>query len=94
MVIAVLICILCFTIGMLVVKFLLPPIPGLRQELMFDLASIRKRYARGIRIACNGNASAERLAEILQPFRPGATPITVRYANERLGGNFPIEITR
>jgi membrane protease YdiL (CAAX protease family) len=40
MVIAVLICILCFTIGMLVVKFLLPPIPGLRQELMFDLASI------------------------------------------------------
>jgi DNA polymerase-3 subunit alpha len=65
---------------------------GLRviAENVFDLASIRKRYARGIRIACNGNASAERLAEILQPFRPGATPITVRYANERLGGELEL----
>ena len=49
---------------------------GLRiiAENVFDLAAIRKRYAKGIRIACNGNASADRLAEILQPFRPGNTP--------------------
>ena len=46
---------------------------GLRiiAENVFDLAAVRKRWAKGIRIACNGNASADRLAEILQPFRPG-----------------------
>jgi len=65
---------------------------GLRviAENVFDLAAIRKRYAKGIRIACNGNASAERLAEILQPFRPGTTPITVRYTNERIGGELEL----
>ena len=56
-------------------------------ENVYDLAGVRKRWAKGIRLACNGNASADRLAEILQPFRPGATRITVRYANDRIGGD-------
>jgi DNA polymerase-3 subunit alpha len=65
---------------------------GLRviADNVFDLATIRKRFAKGIRIACNGNASADRLAEILQPFRPGSTPITVRYANERIRGELEL----
>jgi DNA polymerase-3 subunit alpha len=65
---------------------------GLRviAESVFDLAAIRKRFAKGIRIACNGNASADRLAEILQPFRPGTTPVTVRYVNERIGGELEL----
>jgi DNA polymerase-3 subunit alpha len=65
---------------------------GLRiiADNVFDLATIRKRFAKGIRIACNGNASADRLAEILQPYRPGSTPVTVRYANERIGGELEL----
>jgi DNA polymerase III subunit alpha len=61
---------------------------GLRiiAESVFDLAAVRQRWAKGLRIACNGNASAERLAEILAPFRPGKLSITVRYINERIGG--------
>jgi DNA polymerase-3 subunit alpha len=61
---------------------------GLRiiAEDIFDLAGVRKRWARGLRIACNGNASADRLEEILSPFRPGRLPVTIRYANERVGG--------
>jgi DNA polymerase III subunit alpha len=61
---------------------------GLRviAESVLDLAAVRKRWARGLRLACNGNASADRLAEILQPFRPGSLPITVRYVNDRLRG--------
>ncbi len=59
-------------------------------ENVYDLAAIRKRWAKGIRLACNGNASADRLAEILQPFRPGATPITVRYVNDRIGGDIEL----
>ncbi|MGE5170979.1 MAG: hypothetical protein ACM3JC_11500, partial [Rudaea sp.] len=36
------------------------------------------------------NASADRLAEILAPFRPGTLPITVRYANDRIGGEIEL----
>jgi DNA polymerase-3 subunit alpha len=54
---------------------------------VFDLAALRKRFARRLRIACNGNASADRLEEILAPFRPGSLPVTVRYWNDRLGGD-------
>jgi DNA polymerase III subunit alpha len=62
---------------------------GLRviAESVFDLAAVRKRWAKGLRLAFNGNASADRLAEILQPFRPGSVPVTVRYANDRIGGD-------
>jgi DNA polymerase III subunit alpha len=65
---------------------------GLRviADNVFDLGTIRRQRAKGIRIACNGNASADRLAEILQPFRPGNTPITVRYVNERVGGELEL----
>jgi DNA polymerase-3 subunit alpha len=61
---------------------------GLRviAENIFDLATIRKRHAKGLKLACNGNASAAMLAEILQPFRPGDKPITVCYRSDRVGG--------
>ena len=61
---------------------------GLRviAENIYDLATIRKRHARGLRLACNGNASVATLAEILQPFRPGDKPITVCYRSDRVGG--------
>jgi len=61
---------------------------GLRviAENIYDLATIRKRHARGLKLACNGNASAAALAEILQPFRPGDKPVTVSYRNERIAG--------
>ena len=55
-------------------------------ETIYDLATIRKRYAKGLRLACNGNASAHRLADILGPFRPGEKPVTIVYRNERIGG--------
>jgi DNA polymerase-3 subunit alpha len=63
-------------------------VQGLRviAENIFDLASIRRKHAKGLKIACNGNASAARLAEILQPFRPGDKPIVVAYRHDRVGG--------
>jgi DNA polymerase-3 subunit alpha len=65
---------------------------GLRviAENVFDLGTLRRQRAKGIRIACNGNASADRLAEILDPFRPGSTPITVHYVNDRVGGDLEL----
>jgi DNA polymerase-3 subunit alpha len=56
-------------------------------ENVLDLAAVRRRYARGVRIACNGNASAERLEEILAPHRPGEKAITIAYRNARIGGD-------
>ena len=64
-------------------------VQGLRiiGESVYDLAAVRKRWAKGLRIACNGNASADRLEEILQPFRPGEKPVTIRYVNDRIAGD-------
>ena len=59
-------------------------------ESATDLATIRRERAKGIRIACNGNASADRLAEILQPFRNGRTPVRVRYWNDRVDGELEL----
>ncbi|HTP98872.1 MAG TPA: DNA polymerase III subunit alpha [Casimicrobiaceae bacterium] len=61
---------------------------GLRviAENVYDLATVRRTRAKGLRIACNGNASAAALAEILAPYRPGDKPITVSYRNDRFGG--------
>jgi len=62
---------------------------GLRiiAENVYDLAAVRRKFAKGLKLACNGNASAAKLAEILQPFRPGDKPVTVSYRNERIGGD-------
>jgi len=55
-------------------------------ETIYDLAAVRKHFAKGIKLACNGNASAHRLADILGPFRPGEKPVTIEYRNDRVGG--------
>jgi DNA polymerase-3 subunit alpha len=55
-------------------------------EALYDLGAFRKRWAKGLKLACNGNASADRLAEILRPFKSGDKPITVAYRNARVGG--------
>ena len=63
-------------------------VQGLRviAENVYDLGAVRKRWSRGLRLAFNGNASADMLEQILKPFRPGDKPITIAYRNERVGG--------
>ncbi|HEV2218944.1 MAG TPA: OB-fold nucleic acid binding domain-containing protein, partial [Casimicrobiaceae bacterium] len=56
-------------------------------EAVYDLCAARRRWAKGLHIACNGNAAAGRLEEILQPFRPGEKPVTVRYASDHIAGD-------
>ncbi len=61
---------------------------GLRvvAEHVYDLATIRRQRARALRISCNGGANAQRLFELLTPFRNGECPIIVEYRNHGLGG--------
>ncbi len=65
---------------------------GLRvvAENVYDLATIRKRLAKGLRLSCNGGADAARLAELLSPFANGTCPIVVEYRNRSMGGELEL----
>jgi DNA polymerase-3 subunit alpha len=67
-------------------------VQGLRivAEAVYDLAAVRKRFAKGLRLACNGGADAQRLAELIAPYRPGECPIVVEYRNRGVGGEIEL----
>ena len=46
---------------------------------VFDLQTARNRYARGLRITCNGSSSGMKLKEVLQPYCSGKCPVQVVY---------------
>lgn len=59
---------------------------GLRvtADAVWDQAAARDRFARGVRIVCNGGASGPKLRELLGPYRRsgnGGCPVCVVYAN-------------
>ena len=54
---------------------------SLRLEALnvLDLNEARNRYARGIRLTCNGQSSGTKLKELLAPHRQGQCPVAVEY---------------
>jgi len=48
-------------------------------EAVFDLQTARNRYARGLRITCNGTSSGMKLKEVLSPYRSGRCPVQLVY---------------
>jgi DNA polymerase-3 subunit alpha len=56
---------------------------GLRvvAEKLMDLRAARERFARQLRLSMNGEASAARLRQLLEPYRNGTCPVAVRYVN-------------
>jgi DNA polymerase-3 subunit alpha len=56
---------------------------GVRIEAVniLDLQEARTRFARGVRLVCNGSSSGGRLREVLAPYRGGTCPVTVVYTN-------------
>jgi DNA polymerase-3 subunit alpha len=46
---------------------------------ILDLNEARNRYARGIRLTCNGQSSGSRLKELLGPHRQGSCPVAIDY---------------
>lgn len=52
-------------------------------ERIYDLAGARTRFAQGLRLACNGQSSGRKLAELLAPYRAqeGGCPVWVEYHN-------------
>ena len=62
---------------------------GLRiaAENVYDLAEVRKRWAKRLKLSINGNADAGRLEDVLKPFRGDGVPVTVYFDNGRYGGD-------
>ena len=48
-------------------------------EKVFDFPTARNRYARGLRIVCNGDSSGGKLREVLEPYRTGKCPVQIVY---------------
>jgi DNA polymerase-3 subunit alpha len=51
-------------------------------ENLYDLQNARNRFARGIRITCNGTSSGQKLKEVLAPYRSGTCPVQIVYYNK------------
>jgi DNA polymerase-3 subunit alpha len=62
---------------------------GLRvvADSILDLAEVRKRWAKRLRLSFNGNADAGVLEDMLKPFRGDGVPVTAHFADGRLGGD-------
>jgi DNA polymerase-3 subunit alpha len=50
-------------------------------EKIYDLTAARNRFARGVRLTCNGQSSAQKLRELLAPYRNGPCPVSIVYHN-------------
>jgi len=65
---------------------------GLRvvADQLLDLAAVRTRFARELRISCNGGSDANRLFALLKPYVNGATSVTVVYQGAAARGELEL----
>ena len=62
-------------------------------ESLHDLAGARRKWARSLKIACNGSSSTEHLLALLTPFRSsatGAAAIILNYQNRSSSGDIEL----
>ena len=67
-------------------------VQGLRiiADAVYDLAGARRKWARALRLSCNGSSSAQRLFDLIEPFRRGHCPVTINYSNQASGGDIEL----
>ena len=65
---------------------------GLRvvAEQLLDLATVRARFARELRLSCNGGSDAQRLSRLLQPNVKGNTAVTIVYQGSAARGELEL----
>jgi DNA polymerase III subunit alpha len=59
-------------------------------DAFYDLPAARRKFARGLKLCCNGSASGARLLELLQPYKSGPCPIVIDYRNRDAGGEIEL----
>ncbi|WP_333840353.1 DNA polymerase III subunit alpha [Pelomicrobium sp.] len=53
----------------------------LTAEKLMSLSEARGRYAKAVRLVCNGASDPIKLRELLEPYRHGTCPVVVHYVN-------------
>ena len=51
-------------------------------EALYDLEKAREKYARALKITCNGQSSGEKLRALLTPHLKGPCPVEIEYYNK------------
>ncbi len=59
-------------------------------EKIHDLAGVRARFGRSLKLSMNGAADAGRLKRILEPYRNGSLPVCVVYTNGAAEAEFDL----
>ena len=59
-------------------------------EKIHDLAGVRARFGRGLRLSMNGQADAKRLMKMLEPYRNGSLRVSVAYINDNAEAEFDL----
>jgi len=50
-------------------------------ERVYDLAAARAKFARMLKLKCNGGSNGTRLRELLAPYKSGGCPVSIHYTN-------------
>ncbi len=59
-------------------------------EKIFGIVDLRRAYAGTLRVSMNGQASTQKLLELLGPYRNGSCPVVVEYDNGRARCELPM----
>jgi DNA polymerase-3 subunit alpha len=54
---------------------------SIRAVNVLEFAEARNRFARGVKLTCNGASSGGKLRDLLAPYRSGRCPVSVVYSN-------------
>ncbi len=50
-------------------------------ERIYDLSGARAKFARMLKLRCNGGSNGSRLREVLAPYKAGGCPVSIHYSN-------------
>ena len=59
-------------------------------EKIHDLASVRARFGRNLRLSMNGAADAKKLKKVLEPYRNGSLRVSIEYTNANAAAEFEL----
>ena len=59
-------------------------------ENIYDLAGARERFGRVLRLGMNGAADAQKLRQVLEPYRNGNLRVCVAYTSSKAQAEFDL----
>jgi len=59
-------------------------------EKIHDLAGVRARFGRNLKLSMNGAADAKKLKRVLEPYRNGSLRVSIAYTNGIAAAEFDL----